>query len=373
MDAMKKIVFITQYFLLLISVFNAKTFSQNIKLNKKIDYEINKFKTVEIRIPIGQSFPKLNHIRSFKVVDARADTSAIGLLQKRTNKPIFILLHDGVKNQTGEFLGNYVKTVKNDSNGLVVMVLKKFWLTDELDLSNEKYQGNILDLKEESVDGSILVSIEFYFNEQDNYYPLYRFDTTLTRPASVAIYGPDLVGQALILSLEKLLKLDEQPISAAASRRKLNWEEIKKYNEEKFDIPILKDTPFVTGVYTSFEEFKKNNPTERNFQISKDGLADIIYIKQPDGKEIASRNFWGFCDGKNAFIKSRDKYFLLQRQGNAFYIYGSKKFVKPRSMAPGPLIYQNGLFVPSYGMAREEKTKLELRPFQLDWDTGKLN
>jgi hypothetical protein len=159
-----------------------------------------------------------------------------------------------------------------------------------------------------------------------------------------------------------------------SSKRKFTWHEIEAHEHQVFEIPVLKNDLLVPGVYLTFEEFKSNSPSVTEFEISKDKLNDFIYIKQSDGRQISLMNVWGYCDSSNQiFIRLNHNYFRLQRKQNAFYIYGSNQTVheinyRQRGGVPAT---NSSPGIPG-GSSRSDDYELVLKPFQLDWDSGKL-
>jgi hypothetical protein len=233
-----------------------------------------------------------------------------------------------------------------------------------------------MDDADEDTSSGIVVKIEFYSKIKLNYYALYRYDSILSGVHSVSYFGSDYLSVGLTESLSKLTYMDHSIFSVIANRKPFSLEEIKEHNSKSFDLAILKDTALKSGVYVTFEEFKTNKPSKIDFEIKKEKLTDIVYIKEADGKEYPIRDIWGYSDGKKTFVKSLDNFFLLQRKENAFYIYGSKQFTRDRSRdyipnaTPG-FVGSSGIFVPSV-QTGEQSIKLRLKPYQLDWDTGKL-
>ncbi|SKD08272.1 hypothetical protein SAMN05660461_4225 [Chitinophaga ginsengisegetis] len=74
------------------------------------------------------------------------------------------------------------------------------------------------------------------------------------------------------------------------------------------DAPQLKK-----GLYKTFEEFQSNNPSEEGDLVIKNrSSAAQIYLlanrnelvlRDGAGQEHKLKNYWGFCDGKNIYIK----------------------------------------------------------------------
>ncbi len=226
---------------------------------------------------------------------------------------------------------------------------------------------------------SLLTRMEFYLKKGSDYFILYRYDTMITRNLFILQDASELVEQALGSSLSRLVLLDSKFESIGENKRKFSWSEIQGHIQKQFDIPILKDSAHVRGVYSNFEEFKNDNPGQRNFEVDKDKLTDMIFIRQADGKLMPERDDWGYSDGRNLYVRLKDNYFLLQRQGNAFYIYGSKAFThKKVAYVPGLGAVSNATSGgPQYATnpveSSSEHLMLKLRPYALDWDNGELN
>ncbi len=303
-----------------------------------------------MKVPTPQKHLSLDNVHAFMVVDARPDTVPIGFMQKHPLNHAFIELNKSVRQETENFINDYFQFSKTDSTGIVVMILKKMWLTDELDIIEDDFLNDKKKGRGREYTSGIKMKAEFYYKKEADYYPLYRYDSVFTDSFSVTVNGPYYIHDAIISSLSKLSSIDNK-LSDLRNKRKLSWEEIRQHKDDDFNIPVLKDTNLRRGVYATFDEFKNNNPSEINFEVRTERMSDILYIKQPDGKEFVARDNWGYCDGHKIFIRSSVNFFTLQRVGNAFYIYGSKTLNRKH---------------PSH-------LKLTLMPFQLDWDTGNLN
>ena len=369
--------------------------SQTAHTRRRMDFDVHEFKSKKIVLPSFQSGVKLSHIGGIVVVDARADTFPIGFMQKSVSnwnfgdadasdqyankKPTFLLLQEGVEKETSKFVNNYFHFPGTDSLK-VIMVLKKLWLTDELDIkNNSSKEKNLNDKLNRSIaknewSSGIIVSIDFYLKNQQDYYPLYHYDSIMNKALTVSENGPEYIQLALISSLAKLIRID-QNFTGLEGKRKLTWDEIKNYNEKRFDIPILRDSVPHAGVYMTYDEFKNNNPSITRFEIKKKKEIQDIYITGTDGKEYLERKMWGYCDGKSAYIRSVEFFFLLQRLNNAFYIYGGKRmFFSDTDTETNPATI-NTTTVPVPITTHTTNTNnylFILEPLMLDWDKGSL-
>jgi hypothetical protein len=360
------------------------SFSQTISSQRKEDLNIKKFhkRTVSIDSPGDSvSIP----IHSISIVDDRPDSMAIGLFQINKLDPQFIVTQRSFQVESEQYVSKYVHCPKSDSFS-VVMVLKKFWISTDVRRSDNLKTWDLEDDTSKRINFSLFTKIEFYLYKDSGYYTLYRFDSVFSAEVKVStnIVGSQvankyksfvsfLVQDALETSLSKLATMDWQWNAILSSKRKFTWHEIEAHENKFFDIPVLKDSLPVPGVYLTFEEFKANNPSVTAFEITKDKLNDIIYIRQPDGRQISLTDDWGYCDSTHQiFVRSNHNYFKLQRRQNAFYIYGSNQVIHEMYNTYYGLPSNGSTSILSAGSTRSEDYKLLLKPFQLDWDSGKL-
>ena len=360
------------------SLLLSKAFSQIPLPHRKEDLEINKYNIKSIEIPAPENRIHLAQLRCVYIMDARPDTLAIGLAQKGSHSPFFITTNNEFSSDVKIFTDKYIGFDSANSLSLI-MIIKKFWMSGGAYNDEAQNLQNIVPDTSDEKTSNLEARIEFFMQKGSDYFALYRFDTTITKKILLSKDASGLVREALTASFSKLIVLDPELQQIAATRRKFSRTEIEAHNKKAFDFPILNDSIPVKGVYFSFEEFKNNKPREKDFEVVRDKLTDMIFIRQPDGKSVAIRDAWGYCDGKNQFIKSLDNYFRLQRRGNAFYIYGSKHFRHQKVFfLPGTGALSNSVSGgpgSQYGNPVESNSEgynLRLKPFELDWDTGQL-
>jgi hypothetical protein len=364
------------------------SFSQTISSQRKEDLNIKKFHNTVVSINSPEDAVSIP-IRSISVVDARPDSSAIGLYQVSKLNPRFIVTQTGFRTESEQYIKKYVHCSKSDSFS-VVMVLKKFWISTDVHKYDNRKLQDIGEDTSKQISLSLFTNIEFYLFKDSGYYALYRFDSVFSADIKVSIdiagntiniagnkpglFSSLMIQDALKTSLSKLTTMDWKWNAIVSSKRKFTWHEIEAHEHQIFEIPVLKDNLLVPGVYLTFEEFKSNSPSVTEFEITKDKLNDFIYVKQTDGRQISLVNVWGYCDSTNQiFILSNHNFFRLQRRQNAFYIYGSNKSIREYHYAPmGTMPSANGTQQTTGGYMTSDGYTLLLKPFQLDWDSGKL-
>ena len=362
---------------------------------RKENFDINRFRVVHVNVPAPSTSIVLKNISGLNVIDARADTVSVGFMQKRiyalstgfstnaawnqaeptANKtPTFVRVRNGFGKETESFGTRYLAFNQNDSLPSILMVIKRFWLSDELNVKDN--QRAAVQMKETGNRGmatsGVDVQIEFFLKDNVNYFPLYRFDSIISERKIISAHAADYIAQALALSLQKMRFMDER-IAFVQTKRSFTLEEVMTHLQNEFKLPVLTDSVLRKGVYMTFNEFKTNQPSLTDFEVRKDKLTDNIYIKQPGDSQFAARNIWGYCDGENAFVKSVNNFFILQRFQNAFYIYGAKSIIMDdyqSTAAGGYYSNSSGAVIPvTFNGAN---TRIQLEPFQLDWNTGKL-
>jgi hypothetical protein len=359
------------------------SFGQTISTQRKEDLSIDKFYKTPVSINSPLDSVSIA-IRSISVADARPDSSAIGLIQIFKLDPRFIVTQRNFQKESELFVNQYVQCDKSDFFS-VLMVINKFWISSYSNPSDESKIWNMIDDTSKEIKVSLFAKIEFYLYKDSAYYALYRFDSVFSADVKKSmntagninkVFVRYLVQDALESSLYKLANMDSQWQYIVSSKRKFTRKEIDTHDRNYFDMPVLKDSPLATGVYLTFEEFKNNNPSIKEFQVTKDKLNDFISIKDPSGRQMPLTEAWGYCDSSyQTFIRSGHNYFKLQRRQNAFYIYGSNQTIREisqSSTAPG-MNPANNTSTAGGNPLKYEDFKLLLRPFQLDWDTGKLD
>lgn len=269
-------------------------------------------------------------VSSINVIDARADTFALGYLKKgilRAFKKIQFST-PGITEMTNFSQGIIIPDTVN-SPFEILLVVKELWLSEEdTDYdSKDKIQDTDEKLFPES---HIKATFDFYVKEGDRYYPLYRFDSSLAKTLPLKDYAFEHIQNALKVSFDKIPPYNLPNI--VKTKTSLTLSGIQNYNDDRFQMSILKDTSCKTGIYVSFDEFKANNPSIQEYEIKRGKLGDELYTKLQDGRWVVTRSAWGYCDGRTSYIKSGDNYFELIRIENSYYFYGSKVIARREVM-----------------------------------------
>jgi len=149
---------------------------------------------------------------------------------------------------------------------------------------------------------------------------LYRFDSIIPLKGNADYDASEFTTLGLKQSLVKMTTIKEQDL--IKSNKKITFNDIIKSNEQGHDLPLYNNKR-EKGLYKTFEDFKLNAISVNDYEFKKGQMGDIIFIKE-NGNEFPMRSIWGFCDGKDLYINSGDKYSKLIQSGYNFYFSGTK-------------------------------------------------
>lgn len=79
---------------------------------------------------------------------------------------------------------------------------------------------------------------------------------------------------------------------------------------------IVRDTNYVKGVYTNFQQFLDNNPENISF-TTKSLKKSTFLIYKAEG-DTTNDEAWGFSDGRDVYIHLDSTYYLLRKWGHKF-------------------------------------------------------
>ncbi len=256
-----------------------------------------------------------------------------------------------------------MQTTKNDSlNKNLLIVIKKLWLSSAaaptLNGNDKRGQPN------EGWDAGVVCKLELYVEKDSIYYPLYRTDSIYTFTENLSDNPSLFITTALRNSLSKLFTVNMDNVFARG--RKLSVIDIYNSNNKNRVMPILTAVSFAKGVYKTFDEFKMNAPSLKDYELRKSELGDLLYVKE-NNTEYPERNVWGYCDGTNIFINSGDKYSTAIKNQDAFYFEGIKGIIrKTRHDAP----YTSLFNVVTNTGRKVTKFKGVIKYYQVDMETG---
>ncbi len=229
-----------------------------------------------------------------------------------------LVLHRSAAAEIGDYLNtNYAKP---NAPYTALIVLRNLWLSD----ANYLREDMIKDPGRLHERTHIRLKAEIYAQIDSQFLPILRFDT-------LQIYSHDnpYTGISYYSAWDRDLTgiLDDMADSASrltisfnGDRRLVSRQDIQDYNHSRFSAHqrLRRLTP---GVYTSFDEFRNNAPSIRDFEIKLEKKERVLYIRE-QGRSYYSHNAWGYCDGKNIFVMRDGVLCHAWREGKAFYFLG---------------------------------------------------
>lgn len=183
--------------------------------------------------------------------------------------------------------------------------------------------------------------------------------------------------------------------SVKVANKYFTAEEVKQMGLQKRNKPILTADSLKPGFYRNFTEFVNNDPTflyENNESLKK--LLEVMHYRV--GKNVSHEapdtSYWGYCDGKNLYIRYRYDFYQLEKKDGDFYVAPTLD-ARRRDLNSAGWDLLIGLAALTTGIATKEGVTFEgfsvIHPpnipmivlsvegnnilgLQLDWDTGKI-
>jgi len=249
-----------------------------------------------------------------------------------------------------------------DSTGSLVIILRKFWLSNGIPVEQSQAQD-----EEQWVSGTI-VKADLFLETKGIYHTLYRVDTVLAADYNLNAYN---YRAYTTLGIQAMLsKGANLPLSALRIGKKdfTNADIASYINSFYTAIPGTHKK----GIYLTYEEFLNNAPSVPDFSFRQDAKADIMYAKDANRNEYVLRDYWGCCDGTHVYILSSGNLFQLCPEGNTFNVYGFKSMTKLKRVKVGNILTL-GLLGGAVGKQNKNIVyKGKKRPLQMDMATGEL-
>ncbi|WP_431214712.1 hypothetical protein ACQ86N_08080 [Puia sp. P3] len=263
----------------------------------------------------------------FELIDQRPDTARIGL---HTNKAASsfsrsrdrqLVLAQPAATEIAAWLNK--QYARPGAPYTALIVLRTLWLSDA-NYGNEDKQKDPRKLNERT---HIRLKAEVYAQKDGIYTPIFRFDTLqFTTKAVYSVKSPYSVWDKDLSAILGELADSASLLTAqrpSSSDRRLRLEDIHRFNESRFGLPINGDSSLVPGAYASFEEFRNNDPSIRHYEIRLENNKRLLYISEGANSSYYSHDAWGYCDGKNIFVMRDGILYPAWKEGKAFYISGS--------------------------------------------------
>jgi len=310
------------------------------------------------------------HFTSISVFDERFDTLTLGFAQDIQKNRGELRVKRGIAFNSQKFYKETLGIDSGTTNGIkLIAYIKKVFLSDFIYAEMPEDVRTNLKKWDRTQFSGVIAEIEFFACENENYYPLYRFDSTIIGIKNIKTEGGLYIADALTASLKKLGSFNWETIKA--DRKVIAEKLLKERYKTRMDISILTQQP-LTGVYFSFEDFKMNKPVISEFKFEKKAKRNFLYVKSKKGEDSLCQAFWGFFDGSSFYIYITGNFYMLNKQRNSFCFFGIKDFRLKRTDLD--LSFLN--LIPPYSPNSKYRNNISFDPvkayFLLDMDSGDL-
>jgi hypothetical protein len=112
------------------------------------------------------------------------------------------------------------------------------------------------------------------------------------------------------------------------NRKPMSKEVIILEYSKRFKIAALTDSNLKKGIYYTWEQFKNNDPVNKDFTIQPNKKAPpSLFIKDDKGVSIFTRNAFAVCDGNKTYKVQEGFVFEIFKNNNAFYWMGLEQLI----------------------------------------------
>ncbi|MEJ7673291.1 MAG: hypothetical protein WKF59_11395 [Chitinophagaceae bacterium] len=96
----------------------------------------------------------------------------------------------------------------------------------------------------------------------------------------------------------------------------------------------------LSGIYLSFNEFKNNAPSIRNYYVNVDSQNNKVKIYQilPDSSSKLIEKAWGLSLNNELYFYASGQLYPIEKSGNTFYM---AKYLEPKTRRNQALYWRN--------------------------------
>lgn len=313
---------------------------------------------------VVEAFEKITYYKKqqmpFKqviVIDKRFDSSKTGYATTGFLQGYAKVV---LKQSWSATLNNYFQNnLTPSSDKSLVIVLKSFWLQrGAMEQLVDKKIAKIPVASNGEYGGICSADMDIYVQSDSSLQALFRIENNFMNLA--VRYQKSRIDEFFFLPFDSIARrlVDLNVPEVLTKKRKLTWKEVNDYYDQRFDIPVLKDTGIKKGVFKTFDEFKQNKPYISSFKFVNGRITDELYSTD-NGREDIITEYWGFYDGKDLYIQAGLSAFKAIRQHNSFELFGSKIIGN----------YHNN---PSQNDIRISGYEINRKILQVNMNTGKI-
>ncbi|GAA3937156.1 hypothetical protein GCM10022406_21660 [Hymenobacter algoricola] len=275
-----------------------------------------------------------------RVVDARASKSGLGWLSNGLdNTRKLARFPQGVEQ---ELTGFFSLIIHPSEARPLVLVVRRLGLAEQAAPPLQEYA-----LAE--------VAADFYYQHTDGYHLVHHAtELTTGQGFDVTSQHANNLGRALLQALAPLATLRPEQATAGPA---LTWEQVlRAVPAAAYPVQAAQTVP--AGVYRTVADFQQNTPRAGVEWQTKSwallpGAAPISGTQPtglklrgdtPDGQWHDGREYWGFCDGQQVYIRHGNAFYPLQRTA-AGYEYQAPVYLDPRQRSAAVVYTPGGVFV----------------------------
>jgi hypothetical protein len=326
---------------------------------------------VSLRLrPEAQPSLALTGTSSLLVLDARSDSFALGFTEKGTFWATTrrIVPEFGLAEMAQQYMHSLLLPVDTAGSSPILLCIRRLWLSEEEIDEDSRPSYDFISGRRIQFNKTICTArLEFYRQRGASYCPLIRVDTTICGSQSLR-EGAGVYLQWILA--EALSRLSAEADLSGKHRHLLSIAEIQQFNGQPYQVPILADSNYPRGVFLTFDEFRNNAPSIRDFQVNRTrhGEVDVVYIRSADNQFRATRDLFGYSDGKQLFLRYGNTYCPLKKIQESFYFMGLEEIRQHREeTGVGP--YDRGA---SGGSLYNGRPLRSFRPRKLDLADSKV-
>lgn len=222
-----------------------------------------------------------------------------------------------------------------------------------------------------------LAKFEVYLAQPDGYLPVLRMDTLIHYLKAVT-EGDAVSSVAFETCLAKVREKNWERLVQTKTR--ITGNAIDSFNATAFQKPVLVNASMESGVFLSFSDFLQNRVRYPEFDVESTSPIDNLYIVQNGRKELLT-NVWGYCDGKNYYVKYSRNFFPLRREGNTFELEANTVYENPMyylntapfaGRAGSPQRVLSGVVANGLPNMIQDRYKYDRRLLQINMETGEV-
>lgn len=324
------------------------------------------------------------------IIDSRYDTTSIGFYLNG-----YLSLKDSGRDVSLQHIvDKYYHRLYTPGKHTLIIQLEKLSITDGINAPQIRYYTTGYFACEE-------------FTGCNNFYAHYTSVDTLIREEYALSdnlhkhgrhYNNEFWDYYLLRLCDAMIKATAIADDSATTEKEKYFteDEIKNQGLQKRNKPILNADTLNSGFYRNFSEFVNNAPGFT--YISDTALLKLLELMHYRVGKISSREvpdtaYWGYCDGKDLFIRYGYSFYKLEKKDDGFYIAATLDALRRDANRAGwnlligvatlstSIAAKNGIDFQGFStipppnipmVVLAVSPSISVLGLQLDWDTGQI-